>query len=587
MVVLRVQSASTTSYVNIGLQAGSINQDSLGVAIGKQAGYSNQGANAIAIGAYAGVSNQAANSIVINASGNGVNVATHGLFIKPVREAVSTSTPLVTYNSSTCELSTGSTDITVPGNIVASYVLGNIDASNITSGILSVSRGGTGVSSSTGTGSVVLNTAPTLNGDVNIGGNVNIGQGTYKYISINGGNSNGYFYSSFPRFGDCVHIGHNYYATTGGADVIPNASGGTSRITLGYGEIGLYVGAGNTVPTTVGMFINPSGRIGIATSSPKYALDIGGFSASTNTLRIATASTGNSEIKLMEQYDADTYGFTLRNVATDRFAIVRHNGDATGVEALQINRSTGALTIASDTWHKSSDGKERVYYSSNSTTYYRTGANYHWHDSTNTTRLTLNLDNGATGTSGFYMSSYDGQGYLEVVVHDTSTHPGTFFNAGRIAGGYVFRHAGNDAMFLTRSTTMIGFEGLTLVAGNAQKPGGGSWASYSDRRLKTNIAAANVDICYDIVKSLPLQRFDFVPEYVANTSVHDTKVVGWIADEVEVVFPKAVTTTKAFGQDDIKTLDVDQLYKTMWGAMSKIIAELESVKIRVDALENP
>jgi hypothetical protein len=53
-----------------------------------------------------------------------------------------------------------------------------------------------------------LNTAPTLNGDVNIGGNVNIGQGTYKYISINGGNSNGYFYSSFPRFGDCVHIGH-------------------------------------------------------------------------------------------------------------------------------------------------------------------------------------------------------------------------------------------------------------------------------------------------------------------------------------------------------------------------------------------
>ena len=118
------------------------------------------------------------------------------------------------------------------------------------------------------------------------------------------------------------------------------------------------------------------------------------------------------------------------------------------------------------------------------------------------------------------------------------------------------------------------------------KPGGGSWASYSDRRLKTNIEAANIDQCYDIVKSLPLQRFDFIPEYVSNTSVHDTRVVGWIADDVQEIFPKAVTTTKAFGMDDVKTLDVDQLYKTLWGAVTKLIQENESLKARVEQLEN-
>ena len=64
--------------------------------------------------------------------------------------------------------------------------------------------------------------------------------------------------------------------------------------------------------------ISVGGNIGIGTSSPAYALDIGGFSANTNTLRIGTASTGNSEIKLMETND--TYGFTMRNVGGEQVA---------------------------------------------------------------------------------------------------------------------------------------------------------------------------------------------------------------------------------------------------------------------------
>jgi hypothetical protein len=119
MVTLRVSSATTSTNVAIGQQAGQLSQGSLGVAIGAQAGSSNQGANAVAIGAFAGRTNQASGSIVINASGANVNTTTSGLFVRPLRNVVTESTPLVVYDPSTYELSTGSSNISVPGTITA------------------------------------------------------------------------------------------------------------------------------------------------------------------------------------------------------------------------------------------------------------------------------------------------------------------------------------------------------------------------------------------------------------------------------------------------------------------------------------
>jgi hypothetical protein len=184
----------------------------------------------------------------------------------------------------------------------------------------------------------------------------------------------------------------------------------------------------------------------------------------------------------------------------------------------------------------------------------------------------------------FSVASLDRNGYCNISVANSTVSNVTYLDAGRIAGGYVFRCAGTDAMSLTGSTTLNGFDGLTLPRGSAQKPGGGSWGSYSDRRLKANIVEASVEQCYDIVKSLPLQRFEFIPQYVTTTAIQDTKVVGWIADDVEEVFPKAVMTTKAFGMENVKSLDVDQLYKTMWGAVCKLIKDKEMLETQLHAL---
>jgi hypothetical protein len=95
----------------------------------------------------------------------------------------------------------------------------------------------------------------TLAADVAIAG----GPDTYHNLSLNGGNSTGYLYGSFPALGDGVHLGYNYYYDNGGTGHIGNSGGGTSRITAGYGEIILAVGVAGAPPSTTMLHVTTSG----------------------------------------------------------------------------------------------------------------------------------------------------------------------------------------------------------------------------------------------------------------------------------------------------------------------------------------
>jgi hypothetical protein len=90
-------------------------------------------------------------------------------------------------------------------------------------------------------------------------------------------------------------------------------------------------------------------------------------------------------------------------------------------------------------------------------------------------------------------------------------------------------------------------------------------------------------LCYSIVKSLPLKRFTWDASFVPN--LKDKSVVGWIAQDVESVFRRAVDTTADLGFEDLRVLDVDQIYKTMYGALEKVITDKEAVEQRVQFLE--
>jgi hypothetical protein len=83
---------------------------------------------------------------------------------------------------------------------------------------------------------------------------------------------------------------------------------------------------------------------------------------------------------------------------------------------------------------------------------------------------------------------------------------------------------------------------LELSTDSAGKPGvGGLWTVVSDERIKSNIVPANLDRCYEIVKSVPLKYFGFAPGVYTDDQIKDKHNLGWIAQDVQKVFKNAVS----------------------------------------------
>ncbi len=96
-------------------------------------------------------------------------------------------------------------------------------------------------------------------GNTRLAGNVQLETSTYRHLSLSGGNSLGYLYGSFPALADGVHLAYNHHYNAAGGSQVSNAGGATSRLTVGYGFVGLYVGGVNAAPTTQRLLANSSG----------------------------------------------------------------------------------------------------------------------------------------------------------------------------------------------------------------------------------------------------------------------------------------------------------------------------------------
>jgi len=112
--------------VAIGYNAGATTQAIGAIAIGTSAGETNQGATSIAIGSGAGSLNQSANSIVLNATSSTLEAPTpNAFYVAPIRSGANTGN-ILQYNTSTKEISYGSTvTASVVGNVTGN-VLGDI-----------------------------------------------------------------------------------------------------------------------------------------------------------------------------------------------------------------------------------------------------------------------------------------------------------------------------------------------------------------------------------------------------------------------------------------------------------------------------
>jgi hypothetical protein len=125
-----------------------------------------------------------------------------------------------------------------------------------------------------------------------------------------------------------------------------------------------------------------------------------------------------------------------------------------------------------------------------------------------------------------------------------------------------------------------------LGVDSAAKPGSGTWAVTSDERVKEDIVLADLDLCYDNVKKIPLKHFKWKYEHFDDEQIYDRRKLGWIAQDVEKVFKKAVRTNPNHPTvPNCKSLDADQVYACMYGTIQKLQEMCEAMQARIDALE--
>jgi hypothetical protein len=94
----------------------------------------------------------------------------------------------------------------------------------------------------------------------------------------------------------------------------------------------------------------------------------------------------------------------------------------------------------------------------------------------------------------------------------------------------------------------------------------------SDERLKENIEDADIEICKNSIKAIPVKRFSFKP-WVGSKL--DKTVTGFMAADVLEVFPKAITTADRtfFEVDDDGNVIEDEIENTLFYNVEKPVLD--------------
>ena len=126
---------------------------------------------------------------------------------------------------------------------------------------------------------------------------------------------------------------------------------------------------------------------------------------------------------------------------------------------------------------------------------------------------------------------------------------------------------------------------LQLSTDSAAKPTTSTWTTVSDERLKTDIEVADYAQCYDIVRRLDLKRFTWaesnVPE-LARAEITDKSKLGWVAQDVAPIFPKAITVVpEQYGLSNVLNVNFDQVYAAMYGAIRHLQDMVEELRAGV------
>ena len=138
-------------------------------------------------------------------------------------------------------------------------------------------------------------------------------------------------------------------------------------------------------------------------------------------------------------------------------------------------------------------------------------------------------------------------------------------------------------------STNIDYMRITRDGASIYNPTGSpSWSTVSDIRIKENIEKASYDKCYESIDKLELYKFSYIKEL--HNINKDFQQLGYIAQEVQDIFPKAVSTQEFHNEDlnisDLLSIDITQINYSLYGTVKKLIEMYNDIENRISILEN-
>jgi hypothetical protein len=187
-----------------------------------------------------------------------------------------------------------------------------------------------------------------------------------------------------------------------------------------------------------------------------------------------------------------------------------------------------------------------------------------------------NSDGGGRGGSGI------------VIIRYKSTRIG---NQGYSIGNYNgdFKIVSTTSSPNSAITTNTDYLRITRDGSSIYNPTGTpSWSTVSDRRIKENVEKASYDKCYESIDKLELYRFSYIKEL--HNINKDLKQLGYIAQEVKEIFPKAVSSQEFHNEElsitDMLSIDITQINYSLHGAIKKLIEMYDDIDKKISILEN-
>ena len=550
-----------------------LNTQGYAVTLGNAAGVVNQALNAIAIGNQAGVTNQSANSIVLNASGAALNAYLPGLFVAPIAgygasTTVPITTPIVLLGYGTDNQVTQS-NVTLNGNgvFVSSYApLGN----------------------AAGTYDIMQRWSESVIGNYC---NVDL-MWIRQTASTNWTTTSQRFQAkvdgTWQGFLEFNGTNNNYGVTIGAGGDTSNPNNVPGRLYVASnGNVGIGVVAPNTY-----LCVGPNGGVNQTTNIPGISMT--SVSGSNMHYSVGQDSTHNAFFRWIYNATAtsgygslQTYGGSNPLCLQDQGGNVGI-GTATPAQLLHVN---GTISFAPNIVTRLYSGVTPV--SANWDYYASSIGNTIWNGSA----WTSNFDGGSG--YGCCMMAF---GWRTIYFCTNVTSSTTLTDAQMVASTRMTITSGGYVGIGTAPSYQ-----LHLSSDSAAKPSTSTWTVSSDERLKDNIVLADVDRCVEIIRAVPLKHYRWKDDVYTLDQVEDRSKLGWIAQDVEKVFPKAVgthpfhynqvyedvvqddgSTIKTLVSEDViedcRDLNADQLYAVMYGAIQKLISENDAQTQKLNSL---